>query len=439
MDKDLDEVCRSVLMEQNIHYPPKFGIKPFKQTNGQLMGSTLSFPVLCIANLICYVAAFNRFWASIGSGRRMRLDDICALINGDDSLFPCNARIYAFWKEACAEMGFQLSPGKCLVHRSIATVNSMQWYYNWATKTWTFDPYFNTGLLLRAGSGKIARLSTGLGDSVAYDLASVWNEMKPGCADEIQAFADYLRLHKEKINKMTHSGLYNLFLPIQIGGLGFHRPEQNKKQKQKTLENTKQKNKKGEEVCGEFEVRLTHFQRVLAHKLLENVDSKVKVIGFVPQDRFRNVQLREDFPLARLCRIKNGRLINPPDPVFYELEEEDLERDPEVVANTCKERFEKEEFVNKFRLQSCQKSIVRSVRLFLKKNRKDGKVLFSGMASSEDLFSTDFKFVKYRLRSTLEAMVHAFDANLTNEFYSKIFCQETLSATELHVEKNDEE
>jgi hypothetical protein len=64
-DGDLKSILRSVIEPQFLHYPApmmkKGGLDPINQQNGQLMGSTLSFPILCIINLVAYWAALEEY------------------------------------------------------------------------------------------------------------------------------------------------------------------------------------------------------------------------------------------------------------------------------------------------------------------------------------------------------------------------------------------
>jgi len=49
----LTVLARKVLYEHIISYPGSSGLEEVEQGTGQLMGSVLSFPILCIANCIC--------------------------------------------------------------------------------------------------------------------------------------------------------------------------------------------------------------------------------------------------------------------------------------------------------------------------------------------------------------------------------------------------
>jgi hypothetical protein len=91
-------------------YPKKSGIKPCLQTNGQLMGSLLSFPLLCLLN--------DCTAKSIG------LKPNQYLINGDDILMRTKQRFYKNWKMFVHNFGLKLSIGKNYVHPEYGTVNS---------------------------------------------------------------------------------------------------------------------------------------------------------------------------------------------------------------------------------------------------------------------------------------------------------------------------
>jgi hypothetical protein len=83
----------------------------WKQTQGQMMGSYLSFPLLCLVNYL----AFRYF-----VGR----DDVPVRINGDDIVFRATRAEYQKWEAGCKIAGLTLSKGKTLVDRSFFTLNS---------------------------------------------------------------------------------------------------------------------------------------------------------------------------------------------------------------------------------------------------------------------------------------------------------------------------
>jgi len=85
-----------------------------EQTNGQLMGNFLSFPLLCLTNYLGVVHALGP--------RRVR--HLPLLINGDDIIFRSTREEYEKWAASVRESGLVLSRGKTLVHPSILSINS---------------------------------------------------------------------------------------------------------------------------------------------------------------------------------------------------------------------------------------------------------------------------------------------------------------------------
>jgi hypothetical protein len=108
------DILRDVLYEQVLCYPKVKGQETpedTQQCNGQLMGSNLSFPVLCAVNLIGY-------WLTLEEYLKVSFEpkDLPVLINGDDILFrtpkPDNAdpdNFYTVWQKNLAKLGFDLS------------------------------------------------------------------------------------------------------------------------------------------------------------------------------------------------------------------------------------------------------------------------------------------------------------------------------------------
>lgn len=85
-------------------------LTPIIQKSGQLMGSLLSFPLLCLLN--------------DSTAQRSGLKSNQYLINGDDILMRCLPEKYPVWKKEAHQFGFTLSLGKNYVHPMYGTVNS---------------------------------------------------------------------------------------------------------------------------------------------------------------------------------------------------------------------------------------------------------------------------------------------------------------------------
>lgn len=103
-----------------------------KQSNGQLMGNILSFPILCIVNLATYVTARVALgdlpdWEQIEETGYMTVDQINnleVLVNGDDILFRARPHLYRTWLKTAQAFGFKPSPGKNYYSQRFFTINS---------------------------------------------------------------------------------------------------------------------------------------------------------------------------------------------------------------------------------------------------------------------------------------------------------------------------
>ena len=66
--------------------------------NGQLMGSPLSFPILCTINFVAYKTALRRYVKAKG-GDWTKCSNLPVRVNGDDILFKANLDFYEnYWK-----------------------------------------------------------------------------------------------------------------------------------------------------------------------------------------------------------------------------------------------------------------------------------------------------------------------------------------------------
>lgn len=81
------------------------------QGRGQLMGSYLSFPFLCLLNYLCFRFSIKR--------------KVPLRINGDDIVFRCTEREKEVWMRNVSRCGLVLSKGKTLVHPRVFTLNSV--------------------------------------------------------------------------------------------------------------------------------------------------------------------------------------------------------------------------------------------------------------------------------------------------------------------------
>jgi len=99
------------------------------QTWGQLMGSPLSFPILCYAN-----AAVAWCSAEIYEDRKMSLKDFInqykPIFNGDDTSFISNPNHYKIWKSVASVAGLNASLGKNYCSPHFVMINSEIFFAN---------------------------------------------------------------------------------------------------------------------------------------------------------------------------------------------------------------------------------------------------------------------------------------------------------------------
>jgi hypothetical protein len=102
----------------------KFEGEHHLQQWGQLMGSIISFPVLCIVN-----ATICRMAMEYSRGELLSLKDLQLLVNGDDCVFPVSQEGYAFWQTAGKMAGLSPSVGKVYFSDQFLNINSTNYQY----------------------------------------------------------------------------------------------------------------------------------------------------------------------------------------------------------------------------------------------------------------------------------------------------------------------
>jgi hypothetical protein len=217
------EVCRKVLGCHEVSYPEKHvksaggSLDPFTMQNGQLMGSVLSFPVLCAVNLTAYWCALEEY-----TGRSFTKEELPCLVNGDDILFKSNDEFYTVWKKWIARAGFTLSLGKNYISPHFLTVNSESWLHRGGS-SFKKLPFLNCGLLLQEANGPMKvplRMET-----AERPLISKLQWILDNCNNPTRAF-DRIKHHwRRSLAINTHDGFYSLCAPVELGGLGLRVPD----------------------------------------------------------------------------------------------------------------------------------------------------------------------------------------------------------------------
>jgi hypothetical protein len=192
------------------------------------MGSTLSFPILCVVNFVCYYKALENYLVDEFDFRQQELEDsnllkyLPCLINGDDILFRCNRKFYDYWLSELKWFGFKLSVGKNYIHRNIFTMNSQMYKYDWERGKIEEFLYYNPGLLFEQTSTVDLRRSEFKSDR---DLTAIYNEFIAGAMNPERAHGRFMKYHKGMLREYSDSGRLSLTLPIHLGGLGLDIPD----------------------------------------------------------------------------------------------------------------------------------------------------------------------------------------------------------------------
>jgi len=99
--------------EHLVHYPEWTGLSPVLQSNGQLMGSLLSFPILCWVNAFTLCKATGK-----------NLEEVPALFHGDDIAAQITLEEFHEWKQIASQVGLSLSVGKNYVSKNFISIDS---------------------------------------------------------------------------------------------------------------------------------------------------------------------------------------------------------------------------------------------------------------------------------------------------------------------------
>nr|WKV33524.1 MAG: RNA-dependent RNA polymerase [Riboviria sp.] len=234
------EMARLVLGPHALHYPigGKGGCREFRglQRNGQLMGSILSFPILCLANIGLYL--LNTRDSHFGWSYEERMNHV--LVNGDDMIYAADSSLWMKHAELGKKVGLEMSVGKAYIHREYANVNSTSVHFPLQREGALRCPYqinyLNTGLFF--GQHKVqnktevatAHMSDRTSDGLVTNLNCLLQGAKPGKQSDILRM--FLEVHKDRINaecsiKTSRGERFhrNLFIPLQLGGMGVKAPD----------------------------------------------------------------------------------------------------------------------------------------------------------------------------------------------------------------------
>jgi len=239
-----------VLGAHDLYYPVKGGIEfRGRMTRGQLMGSILSFPILCLANFGVYCLVMDMIQPSFSYHDIMNH----VLVNGDDMLYAAPEGTFRLHRELSKKVGLDMSVGKAYEHHTYLNINSVACHCDLRRQeSWVRRiDFLNIGLLF--GQHKVQNRSVpddcnSTTSSIDYaddhhstsGVAACANEVLNGCfRDSAQILKMYLKIHADELKKevivarafnkhgvkVRRSFQKDLFLPVSLGGLGIKKPD----------------------------------------------------------------------------------------------------------------------------------------------------------------------------------------------------------------------
>jgi hypothetical protein len=194
-------------------FEKRFGSRTFRQSNGQLMGSLLSFPVLCVINFAIWrhVKELNSGVTCNGLGLGGS-SDFC-LVNGDDILFAETAEGYSRWCEMVRKVGLIPSAGKNYFSNHFATMNSVPLSYDEDVRGLVPIPWVNQGLLKPPTVDR--QMDSGEGTPWS-SLGKMHDDFVQGAFHKDRASNCFIHHHRDLLSCTFR----NLFGPSHLGGLG---------------------------------------------------------------------------------------------------------------------------------------------------------------------------------------------------------------------------
>jgi hypothetical protein len=196
------------------------------QTNGQLMGSVLSFPVLCAINAAAYWLALEHH-----TGRSFTIDQLPILVNGDDICFRADDSFYAEWQAWTKVAGFTLSAGKNYISPDFVTINS-EGFVHKSNGDLEKVGFLNTGLLYSGRSVerevdfRCKDVKTGLRpENREMPFTAKVNRVITESCDPRRTLLRVHHFFRADIKFHTHSGDINMHGAPELGGLGVVLPD----------------------------------------------------------------------------------------------------------------------------------------------------------------------------------------------------------------------
>lgn len=317
-DRRVLEMALGVLGPHRLFYPEKtdmgFG-KPKElglQKTGQLMGSILSFPILCLANLGVYLVTMRLHQQ--GWSREEILRHV--LVNGDDMVYAAPAGLWDRHVKIAKDLGLKMSVGKAYKHRTYLNINSTSVHcgLHLPNDLPHEIPYLNTGLFF--GQHKVQGSTADDHHDEDGGLFSNANVLTRGSlpSKKSEVLARYIGLHKDEMAKECLADLIqpdgkrrvvsrNWFIPISCSGMGIEAPYGWKYYIRPIDRNIVQN------LCKKYSCKVANMRPLPGHE-----PSKLETEKSVPWSKPRKVLEKKERPTFRIysnSRCPKSRVHQP--------------------------------------------------------------------------------------------------------------------------------
>jgi hypothetical protein len=222
----MQELALDVLGPHELVYPNAARIKSQKMERGQLMGSVLSFPILCIANYGLYLSVTNSIQMGWSDAER----ESHVLINGDDQAYAAPSHLWEDHVEKGRKVGLEMSVGKAYHHARYCNVNSTSIDLPMMSKCPYQITYLNSGLFF--GISKV-RSKTDV-ELKQKDIVSLLPKVLAGSLPNRQCslLGHWFITHPSKTIRdcceisigVRKTIVRSIFMPQSLGGMGVDAP-----------------------------------------------------------------------------------------------------------------------------------------------------------------------------------------------------------------------
>jgi len=243
-DENIRRLALRVLGPHELYYPTEAGPEwRGTQTNGQLMGSILSFPILCLANLGVYLVTtrlLQQDWSHMARLRHV-------LVNGDDMVYAASPVLWERHIKIGRDVGLEMSVGKAYHHNSYLNINSTSVVYPIGGNSLPQQiDFLNVGLFFgvhkvqekkkKEKGRKVASMNRSIAKTVIGNANQILKGSLPG--KECDLLGRFIYQNRDKIldeteatvivqhgKKSVESKIHrNIFLPCSLGGMGILPP-----------------------------------------------------------------------------------------------------------------------------------------------------------------------------------------------------------------------